>query len=119
LWSDMKNVTQYQIPLTVGRDKYCCPFYALSGLILVGCLSAPSRSGNATGLLFSKLSSHDKDLAGKYLNSAVKEGMQMIAPEIPSEKWQGKCLRRAAVMALLLHQQLQVDLLPGNFFFNY
>ena len=32
-WSDMKNVKQYQVPLTVGTDKNGCPFYALSGNI--------------------------------------------------------------------------------------
>jgi len=141
-WSDMKNITQYQVPLTVGSHMYCCPFYALSGNpyllfqfthhilthllthaphtghIIAGCISSATRathSSTATTneFLFSKLACSEQGAAGKFLNEAVKEGMAVIEPRVDLKNVVGKCVRRGGTRDLLLHHRLQHDLLPG------
>jgi hypothetical protein len=90
---------------------------SLAGLILLGCLSNPSRAANhgnaANEFLFPRAANSDKNAAGTFLNSIVKEGMSRIEPLVPSSKIQGKCIRRGAVLQLVSCPALKDDLLPG------
>jgi hypothetical protein len=95
---------------------YVTHTHSLTGLILLGCLSSPIRAANgnaANEFLFPRAAKSDKNAAGTFLNSIVKEGMSRIEPSIPSSKCQGKCIRRGALGELILHNALQNDLLPG------
>ena len=124
------HFTLYQVTSTyyfsfAHRFRFLTLTHALLGLIITGCISRATRAAHSSSssssssstatneFLFSKLACSEIQAAGKFLNETAKQGMAAIESEVDPSKVQAKAFRRGAVWFLLMHPQLQHDLLPG------
>lgn len=107
-WSEMKKLSQYKIPLCVGRKKELCPLWAMSGYFLSGAFS----SGGGGKFIFSK-QAKTPDAAQGYLNGAVKGAMFNVVEREQVQYFTGKSLRRGGVGHLVGAPALRHDLLPA------
>lgn len=114
IWSEMKKMSQYKVPLCVGNRKELCPFWAMSGFYLSGAASGVARGADASGahFMFSKLAK-TPDGAQQYINISVKGGMVGVVDNEQLQYFSGKSLRRGGVGHLTGALALRHDLLPA------
>lgn len=114
IWSEMKKMSQYKVPLSVGNKKELCPFWSMSGFYLSGAASGVARGANTSGahFMFSKLA-QVPDSAQQFLNIAVKDCIAVAVSASQAPYFSGKSLRRGGVGHLTGALALRHDLLPA------